>query len=160
MAFIDLTPTLCYQIAMNDDTNHEDGRPRKRTPRNIAKPERTPEPPAGDRIAKVMARAGLCSRRDAEAWIADGRVTVNGRVLSSPALNVTGDDRIMVDGRPLAQRERTRLFRFNKPRGLVTTDKDPEDRPTIFEALPEKKASGRQRRPPRHQYGRAAAAHQ
>jgi 23S rRNA pseudouridine2605 synthase len=84
-----------------------------------------------------MARAGLCSRRDAELWIGEGRVSVNGKVLSSPALNVTSQDRIVVDGRPLAQRERTRLFLFNKPRGLVTTDKDPEGRPTIFEALPE-----------------------
>ena len=91
----------------------------------------------GDRIAKVMARVGLCSRRDAEAWIEEGRVSVNGEVLTSPALNVLPADRIMVDGRPLAQRERTRLFLFNKPRGLVTTDHDPEGRPTVFSALPE-----------------------
>ncbi|MDF2120155.1 pseudouridine synthase [Roseiarcaceae bacterium H3SJ34-1] len=103
----------------------------------MSMPDRSEQPPAGDRIAKVMARAGLCSRRDAELWIGEGRVSVNGKVLSSPALNVTSDDRIVVDGRPLAQRERTRLFLFNKPRGLVTTDKDPEGRPTIFEALPE-----------------------
>lgn len=90
----------------------------------------------GERIAKVMSRVGLCSRRDAESWIEQGRVEVNGEVLTSPALNVLPADRILVDGQPLAQRERTRLFLFNKPRGLVTTDHDPEGRPTIFSALP------------------------
>jgi 23S rRNA pseudouridine2605 synthase len=91
----------------------------------------------GDRIAKVMARAGLCSRRDAERWIGEGRVAVNGRVLASPALNVGPRDRITVDGEPLPVRERTRLWLFNKPRGLVTTARDPEGRKTVFAALPE-----------------------
>jgi 23S rRNA pseudouridine2605 synthase len=91
---------------------------------------------AGDRIAKVMARAGLCSRRDAEAWIAQGRVSVNGATIASPALNVTPGDRIAVDGKALPQRERTRLFLYHKPRGLVTTHADPEKRPTIFDKLP------------------------
>jgi 23S rRNA pseudouridine2605 synthase len=90
----------------------------------------------GERIAKVMARAGLASRRQAEAWIAGGRVAVNGAVISSPALNVAPSDRITVDGQPLPRRERTRLFRYHKPRGLVTTHADPEGRPTIFAALP------------------------
>ena len=92
--------------------------------------------PAGDRIAKVMARAGLCSRREAEAWVAAGRVTVNGAAISSPALNVTAKDTILVDGKPLPARERTRLFLYHKPRGLVTTHADPEGRPTIFGKLP------------------------
>ncbi|MET1027131.1 MAG: pseudouridine synthase [Dongiaceae bacterium] len=91
----------------------------------------------GDRIAKVMARAGLCSRRDAEAWIADGRVTLNGKKLTSPAVNVGPADVVEVDGRPLPEAEKTRLFRYHKPRGLVTTAKDPEGRPTVFAALPD-----------------------
>jgi 23S rRNA pseudouridine2605 synthase len=91
----------------------------------------------GQRIAKVMARAGLCSRRDAESWIAEGRVVVNGKKLDSPAFNVNENDDVRVDGKPLAAPERTRLFLYNKPRGLVTTARDPEGRPTIFENLPE-----------------------
>src|SRR5580658_5962381 len=90
----------------------------------------------GQRIAKVMARAGVCSRRDAEAWITQGRVTVNGKVLTSPALNVSETDDVRVDGKPLRAPERTRLFLFHKGRGLVTTARDPEGRPTVFEALP------------------------
>jgi 23S rRNA pseudouridine2605 synthase len=93
-------------------------------------------PTAGERIAKVIARAGLASRREAEAWIAAGRVAVNGEVVASPARNVTAEDRVTVDGEPLPERERTRLFLYHKPRGLVTTHADPQGRPTIFAALP------------------------
>ncbi len=89
-----------------------------------------------ERIAKVMARAGVASRREAEAWIAAGRVSVNGAVISSPALNVTAKDRVAIDGKPMPRKERTRLFLFHKPRGLVTTSADPQGRPTIFGALP------------------------
>jgi 23S rRNA pseudouridine2605 synthase len=91
---------------------------------------------SGERIAKVMARAGLASRREAEAWIAAGRVSVNGAVIVSPALNIGPRDAIAVDGVPLGQRERTRLFLYHKVPGLVTTHHDPEGRPTIFDALP------------------------
>ena len=91
---------------------------------------------AGERIAKVIARAGLASRRAAEEWVAAGRVAVNGAVIHSPALNVTAHDRISVDGEPLPARERTRLFLYYKPRGLMTSHADPQGRPTIFERLP------------------------
>jgi 23S rRNA pseudouridine2605 synthase len=102
---------------------------------------RPPRPPkvkkSGERIAKVVSRAGLASRRDAEEWIVQGRVTVNGRVINSPALDVTENDVITVDGKPVPPRERTRLFLFHKPRGLMTTHADPEGRPTVFDNLPE-----------------------
>ncbi|MFC6050974.1 pseudouridine synthase, partial [Methylobacterium hispanicum] len=91
----------------------------------------------GERIAKAIARAGIASRRDVEAMIAAGRVSLNGQVLDSPAVNVTESDRILIDGEPLPERERTRLWIFHKPRGLVTTARDPEGRQTVFEALPE-----------------------
>jgi len=89
-----------------------------------------------ERIAKVIARAGLASRREAEQWIAAGRVAVNGAVIRSPAQNVTARDRISVDGEPLPQRQRTRLFLYHKPRGLLTAHSDPQGRPTIFQHLP------------------------
>jgi 23S rRNA pseudouridine2605 synthase len=103
--------------------------------RPAARPPR--EKKSGERIAKVVSRAGLASRRDAEEWITQGRVSVNGRVINSPALDVTGNDVITVDGKPLPPRERTRLFMFHKPRGLMTTHADPEGRPTVFDNLPE-----------------------
>ncbi len=90
----------------------------------------------GERVAKVIARAGLCSRRDAERLVAEGRVALNGKVLATPAVTVGPQDRLEVDGAPIAARERTRLWLFHKPKGLVTTNRDPEGRPTVFSALP------------------------
>ena len=90
----------------------------------------------GERIAKRLARAGIASRREAETMIAAGRVSVNGRRLDSPAINVKRSDRIEVDGKPLPEKERTRLWLYHKPAGLVTTNRDPEGRQTVFESLP------------------------
>ena len=90
----------------------------------------------GERIAKRIARAGLCSRRDAERWIADGRVKVDGVKLTTPAVLVTEASEITVDGKPLAAPPAARLWRYHKPRGLIVTRSDPQNRPTIFEALP------------------------
>jgi len=104
----------------------------RRPPREEPKPKK-----AGERIAKVLARAGLASRRDAEEMVTQGRVTVNGRVINSPALDVTPNDTVAVDGKVLPPRERTRLFLYHKPRGLMTTHDDPEGRPTVFDNLPE-----------------------
>ena len=92
--------------------------------------------PRGMRIAKAIADAGVASRRDAEAMILAGRVVLNGEVQRSPAVNVTHRDSIIVDGKPLPKPERTRLWLYHKPTGLVTTARDPERRPTVFEALP------------------------
>jgi 23S rRNA pseudouridine2605 synthase len=89
-----------------------------------------------ERIAKVIARAGLASRREAEAWIAARRVAVNGQVVASPALKVAAQDRVTVDGKALPARERTRLFLFHKPRAYLTTHSDPRSRPTVFQILP------------------------
>ncbi len=108
----------------------------ERKPR-AERPEPTPRTTAfeGDRIAKVIARAGVCSRRDAENWIAQGRVAVNGRVLTSPAVNVRETDQILIDGAPMQARERTRLFLFHKPAGYVTSARDEEGRATVFSYL-------------------------
>ena len=90
-----------------------------------------------ERIAKRIARAGICSRRDAEVFIRDKRVTVNGQRIDSPALNVIATDKITVDGKLLPPREPACLWRYCKPRGLIVTDRDEQDRVTIFDKLPD-----------------------
>ena len=105
------------------------------------KPFAKRQPPASGpavcmRIAKAMARAGLCSRRDAERWIMDARVKVNGKMIASPALNVGPQDRIEIDGQALPRAAPVRLWRYHKPKGLVTSHKDPRGRPTVFAAMP------------------------
>jgi 23S rRNA pseudouridine2605 synthase len=89
-----------------------------------------------ERIAKVIARAGLCSRRDAERWILEGRVSVNGKTLASAAFTVVPEDKIIVDGKPLPVSESTRLFLYHKPVGLVTSARDEKNRATVFDNLP------------------------
>jgi 23S rRNA pseudouridine2605 synthase len=106
------------------------------TPPQAAPATEAPAESARERIAKRLARAGLCSRRDAERWIALGRVAVNGAVLTSPAVTVGPTDHVVVDGKPLPAEEPTRLWRFHKPAGLVTTARDEKGRPTVFDRLP------------------------
>lgn len=91
----------------------------------------------GERIAKRLSRAGVASRRDAERMIAEGRVSVNGAVIESPALNVSASDKITVDGQPLAAAEPVRLWLYHKPAGLVTSARDEKGRETVFDHLPE-----------------------
>jgi 23S rRNA pseudouridine2605 synthase len=92
----------------------------------------------GERIAKYLARAGIASRRDAERLIEAGIVTVDGRVLTTPAFKVTPGMDVRVDGARVAEKAPPRLWRFHKPAGLVTTHKDPKGRPTVFEAVAER----------------------
>jgi 23S rRNA pseudouridine2605 synthase len=97
----------------------------------VSEPAAPPE-----RVAKLLARVGLCSRRDAERWIAAGRVSVDGQVLTTPAVTITAANDVRVDGMPLSSPERPRLWRYHKPAGLVTTHRDEKGRPTVFDALP------------------------
>ncbi|HEY8615664.1 pseudouridine synthase [Phenylobacterium sp.] len=93
--------------------------------------------PGGERIAKALARAGVGSRRDVERYIAEGRIALNGQVLTTPAVKVEPGDILTVDGQVVSEAEPTRLFRYHKPVGLLTSHKDPQGRPTVFGALPE-----------------------
>jgi 23S rRNA pseudouridine2605 synthase len=127
-----ISPFLTNQFDNNSDLKEAKMRPGKDT--HIT--EGLTDGARGERIAKVVARSGLCSRRDAERLIAEGRVWVNGRRLDSPAVNVTARDRILVDGKALQLAEPPRVWRYHKPKGRVTTHRDPQGRPTVFEAMP------------------------
>lgn len=117
------------------ESSKPSSRPAARARRRRADTGRT-DAPAGERIAKYLARAGLCSRREAERWIAAGRVSVDGAALDTPATLVHAGSEIAVDGRPVEPPDRQRVWRYHKPRGLICTNADPEGRPTVFDALP------------------------
>jgi len=99
-------------------------------------PEAEADPERGERIAKYLARAGIASRRDAEKLIAEGKVRHQGKIVTTPATFIAPGDRVSVEGKTVQSAERTRLFRHHKPDGVVTTHKDPQGRPTVFERLP------------------------
>jgi len=90
----------------------------------------------GERIAKRLSRAGICSRREAERWVANGRIAVDGKKISKPATLVTNQSIVTVDGKKIAEPAQPRLWRYHKPRGVLSTNNDPEDRPTVFDHLP------------------------
>ena len=117
-----------------DDKDRAAPRPGRRE--RAEGPAETAGEAGSERIARRLARAGVSSRRDAEAMIADGRITLNGKVLDTPAVNVGANDRIEIDGKPIPAIERTRLFLFHKPAGVVTTSRDPEGRRTVFDVMP------------------------
>ncbi|MCD6075500.1 MAG: pseudouridine synthase [Rhodospirillales bacterium] len=110
--------------------------PRRAKARADSPPTSDADARKGDRIAKVLARAGVCSRREAERWIAEGRVAVDNVVLTTPAFLVTEKSMIVVDGKPIQDTEPTRVWRYHKPIGLLTTHNDPQGRTTVFDTLP------------------------
>ncbi|MDK1375812.1 MULTISPECIES: pseudouridine synthase [unclassified Sinorhizobium] len=125
-------------------TNGREKKPRSGEKKTGAAPSAKARPAAAapgvdepQRISKILSRAGVASRRDVERMIMEGRVRLNGVVLDTPVVNATLADSIEVDGHPIRGIERTRLWLYHKPAGLVTTNADPEGRPTVFENLPE-----------------------
>ncbi|MBV9111789.1 MAG: pseudouridine synthase [Hyphomicrobiales bacterium] len=122
---------------MSDDNEENDGSP-SRSEDVGTRDREGPVAPSelGERISKVISRAGVASRRDVERMIGEGRIALNGETVTTPVMLVTPSDRILVDGAPLPLKERTRLFLYHKPAGLMTTEKDPEGRDTVFAALP------------------------
>ena len=109
-------------------------RTRRATAGRKATPNRGPEEP--QRIAKLLARAGIASRREVERMIADGRIAIDGEAVKTPATLLTGLQGITVDGKPVRPAQQTRLFRFHKPLGAITAERDPKGRPTIYDRLP------------------------
>ncbi len=106
-------------------------------PKTAAKAKtKAPEPPQGDRLSKIIARAGICSRRDAEKLIDEGRVLLDGAIVTEQGVRATASQVVSVDGKPLNEPEPARLWRYHKPSGLVTTHRDPEGRMTVFNNLP------------------------
>ena len=118
------------------DANRLEGRPAARTAKADDNDDDVKSGPDGDRVAKVIARAGLCSRRDAEKMVLEGLVQVDGVVITSPALNVTQANLVTVNGTPLKAPEAARMWRYHKTPGLVTTHKDEKGRDTVFASLP------------------------
>ena len=128
-------------------------------------PPRSETRPEGDRIAKLLARAGVASRREIERMIAEGRVALDGKVLGRPPATILPNLKgVTVDGKPVTAAEPTRLFAFHKPTGLITAESDPTGRPTIYTALRKRPAgecrAGDADRAARSQHRRAAAAYQ
>ena len=91
---------------------------------------------SSERIAKAIARSGICSRRKAEALILEGKVEVDGKIITSPALNISSSNIVKVNGKLLNKKEKSRLWLYHKPKGLITSHKDTNNRPTVFENLP------------------------
>jgi 23S rRNA pseudouridine2605 synthase len=134
-------PEPSEEAAASENAQKAEATDRETEMRSDEEPPMPPSAPAagseaGERISKVVSRAGIASRRDVERMIAEGRVRLNGETITTPVVLVRPQDRIEVDGAPLPAKERTRLFLYHKPAGLVTTEKDPEGRPTVFSALP------------------------
>ena len=98
--------------------------------------DQTEEARPGERIAKVMARSGVCSRRDAERLIAEQRVRVDGELVTTPAIKVIASQTVSVDGKDIPKQQQTRLWKYHKPQGQVTSHRDPQQRPTVFSQLP------------------------
>ncbi len=137
MSLLPILSLVWYQKVMREGRLSKDSHRQARAQASLDAIARPKSTSGGLRIAKLVARAGLCSRREAEAWIAAGRIAVNGLALTGAAVNIKPGDMVTVDGKPLAPRARTRLFLFHKPRGLVTAARDPQGRPAVFDYLRE-----------------------
>ncbi len=129
---------MLYLAVMTEKPEKIEGARKAPVTASAKSPGKSPAKSAheGERIAKKLARVGICSRRDAEKLIAEGRVKVDGKLLTSPALNVTDKNIIQVDNKPIDAPEAPRVWRYHKPAGVITTSRDPQGRPTVFEKMP------------------------